>query len=149
MLGDCKTVLRALLPLIEKKSDQSFIETCQKRVKSWSELTEEQGRSSDMPMQPQALTLSPEQTPAAGRHCLGRQRHDRNLGRQLYRDPLSHAVHPVGIARTMADGLPYFSRVAQPDPGWAHVDLDGLCLARLWIEFQIRKLDPAIISVSH
>lgn len=56
LVGDCRTVLRALLPMIEKKSDRSFIETCQKRMKSWNELTEERGRRTDVPMKPQAVT---------------------------------------------------------------------------------------------
>jgi len=56
LVGDCRAVLRALFPLIKKKSDQSFIETCQKRMKSWNELTEERGRRTDMPMKPQAVT---------------------------------------------------------------------------------------------
>src|SRR6185437_2874511 len=53
LVGDCATVLRALLPLIEKKSDQSFIETCRKRMQSWNELLEERGRRTDLPMKPQ------------------------------------------------------------------------------------------------
>ena len=56
LIGDCRTVLTALLPLIERKTDQSFIETCQKRMKSWIELTEERGQRTDMPMKPQAVT---------------------------------------------------------------------------------------------
>ena len=56
LVGDCAAVLRALLPLIHKKSDQGFIETCQKRMKSWNELIEERGRRTDMPMKPQAVT---------------------------------------------------------------------------------------------
>jgi pyruvate dehydrogenase (quinone) len=56
LIGDCRTVLRALLPMIEKKTDQSFIETCQKRMKSWTELTEERGRRTDVPMKPQVVT---------------------------------------------------------------------------------------------
>jgi len=56
LLGDCRTVLRALLPLIEKKTDQSFIQTCQKRMKSWNELIDERGQRTDLPMKPQAVT---------------------------------------------------------------------------------------------
>jgi pyruvate dehydrogenase (quinone) len=55
-VGDCGVVLGALLPLIEKKTDQSFIETYQKRMKSWNELTEERGRRTDVPMKPQVVT---------------------------------------------------------------------------------------------
>ena len=53
LVGDCASVLRALLPLIEKKNDQAFIETCRKRMDSWNEKMAERGRSTDMPMKPQ------------------------------------------------------------------------------------------------
>src|SRR5262249_8489673 len=56
LVGDCATVLRALLPLINKKSDQSFIETCQKRMKGEKKLSEEGGLGTDLPMKPQAVT---------------------------------------------------------------------------------------------
>ncbi|HEY4360037.1 MAG TPA: thiamine pyrophosphate-dependent enzyme [Bryobacteraceae bacterium] len=56
LVGDCAAVLRALLPLIHKKRDQGFIETCQKRMKSWNELLAERGRRTDLPMKPQAVT---------------------------------------------------------------------------------------------
>jgi len=56
LIGDCKTVLKALLPLIETKSDQSFLEKSQKRMKSWFELMEERGTRTDMPMKPQVVT---------------------------------------------------------------------------------------------
>ena len=36
LVGDCRSVLRALLPLIEKKNGSEFIETCQKRMQSWN-----------------------------------------------------------------------------------------------------------------
>jgi len=56
LIGDCKTVLKALLPLIETKSDQSFLEKAQKRMASWNELMEERGTRTDMPMKPQVVT---------------------------------------------------------------------------------------------
>jgi pyruvate dehydrogenase (quinone) len=56
LIGDCRTVLKALLPLIETKSDQSFLEKAQKRMKSWYELMEERGTRSDVPMKPQVVT---------------------------------------------------------------------------------------------
>src|SRR4051812_15481965 len=56
LVGDCRTVLKALLPLIETKSDQSFLEKAQKRMKSWYELMEERGTRTDMPMKPQVVT---------------------------------------------------------------------------------------------
>ncbi len=55
LIGDCKTVLKALLPLIETKSDQSFLEKAQKRMTSWNKLMEERGTRMDMPMKPQVV----------------------------------------------------------------------------------------------
>src|SRR5947209_16096305 len=56
LIGDCRTVLKALLPLVAKKSDQSFLEKAQKRMESWNELMEERGTRTDMPMKPQVVT---------------------------------------------------------------------------------------------
>jgi len=56
LIGDCKTVLKALLPLIETKSDQSFLEKAQKRMSSWNQLMEERGTRTDVPMKPQVVT---------------------------------------------------------------------------------------------
>ena len=56
VLGDCKTVLRALLPLIDKKSDGAFLAKSQARMKSWKQLIEERGTRNDMPMKPQVVT---------------------------------------------------------------------------------------------
>ena len=55
LVGDCRTVLRALLPMIKKKEDQTFIETCQKRMQDWNAAMTERGERTDMPMKPQAV----------------------------------------------------------------------------------------------
>src|SRR3954447_11527138 len=55
LIGDCRTVLRALLPLIEAKADQSFIEKCQKRMQDWNKLMDDRGTRTDMPMKPQVV----------------------------------------------------------------------------------------------
>src|SRR6185437_14089577 len=56
LIGSCRTVLRALLPLVKKKSDQSFLNKSQKRMESWNKLMEERGTRTDMPMKPQVVT---------------------------------------------------------------------------------------------
>ena len=56
LVGDCRSVLKALLPLIEAKSDQSFLQKAQKRMASWNQLMEERGTRTDMPMKPQVVT---------------------------------------------------------------------------------------------
>ncbi len=56
LVGTCRDVLRALLPLITKKKDRGFLEAAQKRMKSWRALMAERGTRSSMPMKPQVVT---------------------------------------------------------------------------------------------
>ena len=72
LVGDCKTVLRALLPMIKKKSDQSFIETCQKRMENWNDIDGGAGTADRHADEAASRHLSSEQAAAAGRHRLGR-----------------------------------------------------------------------------
>jgi pyruvate dehydrogenase (quinone) len=56
LAGDCRTVLRALLPLLKKKDDRSFLTKSQKRMSDWNGLMQERGTRQDMPLKPQVVT---------------------------------------------------------------------------------------------
>jgi pyruvate dehydrogenase (quinone) len=55
LAGYSRPILRALLPLVQKKKDRSFLETAQKRMKDWNELMKERGTRTDFPMKPQVV----------------------------------------------------------------------------------------------
>ncbi|MGA9529902.1 MAG: thiamine pyrophosphate-dependent enzyme [Terriglobales bacterium] len=55
LVGDAKTILSALLPLLQRKK-HDFLEKAQARMKDWNELMEERGTRKDMPMKPQVVT---------------------------------------------------------------------------------------------
>lgn len=55
LVGDAKTILIELLPLLKKNKDK-FLKKSQERMKSWFELMEERGTRKDMPMKPQVVT---------------------------------------------------------------------------------------------
>ena len=55
LVGDCRSVLRALLPLI-KKHNNNFLEKSQKRMAAWNQLMEKRGTYDAMPMKPQVVT---------------------------------------------------------------------------------------------
>ncbi len=57
LIGDSKSVLQALLPLLKRKSDK-FLKKAQERMKTWNELMEERGTRKDMPMKPQVVTYA-------------------------------------------------------------------------------------------
>jgi pyruvate dehydrogenase (quinone) len=53
MVGDCTAVLQALLPLINRKEDRSFLTTAQQRMQEWNTLMERRATRDDVPMKPQ------------------------------------------------------------------------------------------------
>ena len=55
LVGDSRTILQALLPLLKKKNNK-FLRRAQDRMKDWFELMEERGTRQDMPMKPQVVT---------------------------------------------------------------------------------------------
>jgi pyruvate dehydrogenase (quinone) len=56
LVGDCRDVLRALLPMIERKEDQSFLTNAQENMGKWRELMRVRGTRTDVPMKPQVIT---------------------------------------------------------------------------------------------
>lgn len=56
LVGDAKTTLAALAPLLTHQKKRGFLEKSQDRMKSWNKLMEERGTRKDMPMKPQVVT---------------------------------------------------------------------------------------------
>jgi pyruvate dehydrogenase (quinone) len=55
LVGDCREVLRRLLPLVNRKDDRGFLEKAQKGMKDWNELLKEQATSDRVPVKPQVV----------------------------------------------------------------------------------------------
>ena len=55
LAGECPAMIRALLPLVEQKSDRSFLEAAQKNMQGWNELMEKRGTSTETPMNAQVV----------------------------------------------------------------------------------------------
>lgn len=55
LVGDSRTILRSLLPRLDRKQDRSFLQIAQDGMKSWRELLEERGTRTDTPMKPQVV----------------------------------------------------------------------------------------------
>ncbi|MBA2252781.1 MAG: pyruvate oxidase, partial [Nitrospirales bacterium] len=55
LVGQCWDVLRALLPLLRAKTDRTFLQTAQARMKQWNELMDERGTRMDLPLKPQVV----------------------------------------------------------------------------------------------
>jgi pyruvate dehydrogenase (quinone)/pyruvate oxidase len=55
LTGDAKATLSALLPLLKRRTDRSFLETAQKRMKEWWELMATRENRDDTPLKPQVV----------------------------------------------------------------------------------------------
>ena len=55
LVGDSGRTLQALLPLLGRKSDRSFLERAQAGMRDWWALMEERGSRADTPMKPQVV----------------------------------------------------------------------------------------------
>jgi pyruvate dehydrogenase (quinone) len=58
LVGDCKAILAALLPLLQRKQDRSFLEKAQERMKDWNRLMQQRGTRTDRPMKPEGVAYN-------------------------------------------------------------------------------------------
>jgi pyruvate dehydrogenase (quinone) len=58
LVGDCRRVLQALLPLVERKTDRGFLEKAQKNMKDWNQLMTARATRKDKPLKPQVVAHS-------------------------------------------------------------------------------------------
>ena len=117
LVGDCRSVLRALLPLITPKADRSFLESAQERMTQWRQVMETRGTRTDMPMKPQVVTyelnklLDDDAIVSADSGTIATW-----AARYIdMRDRMQFSLS--GSLATMANGLPYSIGAAAAYPG--------------------------------
>ena len=125
LVGDSKTVLNALLPLLDKHKNQDFLESAQKRMKDWRKLMEERGTRDDKPMKPQVVTyhlnklLDSDAIVASDSGTIATW-----TARYIdMRDDMKFSLS--GSLATMANGLPYTIGAAVAFPGRQVVGIVG------------------------
>jgi pyruvate dehydrogenase (quinone) len=117
LVGDAKTVLRALIPLIDRKTDRDFLTKSQKRMEAWNQLMEERGTRPEMPMKPQVVTWHLNKL-LDGNAIVSSDSGTIATWTARYiemRDEMKFSLS--GLLATMANGLPYSigAAVAYPD----------------------------------
>ena len=55
LTGDAKATLQALIPMLQRRQDRSFLETAQGRMKEWWELMRNREERDDVPLKPQVV----------------------------------------------------------------------------------------------
>lgn len=125
MVGDSGRTLRALLPLLQKHRDRSFLHRAQDGMRDWWKLMEEQGTRRDTPMKPQVVAWE-----------LGKRLADDAIvscdsgtvavwfARQIKARP-GQMLSLSGTLASMANGLPYTIAAQIAHPGRQCVALVG------------------------
>ncbi|HEY0072236.1 MAG TPA: thiamine pyrophosphate-dependent enzyme [Chloroflexia bacterium] len=117
LVGDSKRTLQALLPMLHRKEERSFLEEAQEGMREWWKLMEEKGTRQDKPMKPQVVAWE-----------LGKRLSDTAIvssdsgtiatwfARQI-RARRGQMFSLSGTLASMANGLPYTiaAQVAHPD----------------------------------
>lgn len=117
LVGDSRRTLQALMPMLTRQTDRSFLTMAQEGMKEWATLMQERGTRADKPMKPQVVA-----------HELGRRLPDNAIvscdsgtiatwwARHI---PVKRGqMHSIsGTLATMACGLPYAiaAQAAYPD----------------------------------
>jgi pyruvate dehydrogenase (quinone) len=125
LVGQCKDVLRALLPLIHLKKDRSFLEQAQARMTKWNALMEERGTRMDLPLKPQVVVRQVNQflhddaiiCCDTGTVTTWAARHIRIKGEMQF--------SASGTLASMGNGLPYSIGAAVAHPGRQVVCITG------------------------
>ncbi len=125
LVGDSRTILEALLPLINHKEDRHFLEKAQERMNFWRDLMTERGTQSTLPMKPQVIPhlLSPLLDDDAiitcdcGNNTTWAARHIQIRGTMQF--------STSGLLATMGSGLPYAIAASVAYPGRQVVALVG------------------------
>ncbi len=117
LVGDSKKTLNALLPLLNQKEDNSFLQEAQQGMKSWHQLMEKRGTNPQKPLKPQVVAWELGQrlsdsaivSSDSGTIATWWARQIPTKGTQM------HSVS--GNLASMANGLPYTmaAQIAFPD----------------------------------
>jgi pyruvate dehydrogenase (quinone)/pyruvate oxidase len=153
LVGDSIRVLRALLPRLDYHQDRSFLEQAQAGMREWTELMNERGTRTDVPMKPQVVA-----------HELNKLLHDDAIIATDSGTITTWAARHItmrgnmmfscsGNLATMACGLPYANAAAVAYPGRqvvAFVGDGGLTMLMGELATAVKyKLDTKVIVIKN
>jgi pyruvate dehydrogenase (quinone) len=125
VVGDVRTTLGALLPLLEKKSDRSFLNEAQNQMRDWNALLEQIENTGRSPLRPQMVIRAVSDMIAADAMIAldcGANTHFSARHLRLKRD---QSLIATGMLATMAPGLPFAIAAQLAHPGRQSVTIVG------------------------
>ncbi len=116
LVGDTKPTLQALLPLLQRNENRSFLEKAQKGMKDWNEFMKRQGERMDVPMKPQVVAHVLNELAAPDAIITGDSGTNTTWIARNFSIKKEQMFSCSGNLATMAPGLPYAigAQVAYP-----------------------------------
>ncbi len=117
LVGDSKKTLSALLPLLEQKEDQSFLEKAQAGMRDWWATVDERSSHMEMPMKPQLVAAEIGKRLDDNAICISDSGTITTWWARYIKAHRGQMFSVSGMLATMACGLPYAigAQVAHPD----------------------------------
>ncbi|HLJ94593.1 MAG TPA: thiamine pyrophosphate-dependent enzyme [Gemmataceae bacterium] len=125
LVGDCKSTLQALLPLIQRKTDRSFLEKAQKGMEKWRELLRRRGTWQDKPLKPEVVAYHLDRFLADDAIVTTDCGTVTTLAARYVTIRKQMLFSSSGMLATMGNGLPYSVAAAVAYPGRQVVCLAG------------------------
>jgi pyruvate dehydrogenase (quinone) len=125
LVGDCRRILEALLPLIQPKKDRSFLEEAQKGMEKWKELLRDRGTWKDKPLKPQVVAYHLDKFLADDAIVTTDCGTVTTLAARYVTVRDGMMFSSSGMLATMGNGLPYSVAAAVAYPGRQVVCLSG------------------------
>lgn len=117
LAGDAALTLRLLNEHLERKSDRSFLEDAQAKMRAWRELLRESAGKPGKPMKPQAIAQALSKQLAANAIVVSDSGHNTGLCAR-HVELTDHQMYGVsGHMATMACGIPYAIAASIAFPG--------------------------------
>ncbi|MGZ3667594.1 MAG: thiamine pyrophosphate-dependent enzyme [Ktedonobacterales bacterium] len=117
LTGDSQGTLRALLPLLQRKTDRSFLEKAQQGMRDWNAQLEAEASRMDKPMKPQVVAKALEEAIAPNAIITGDSGTNTTWIARNFHLKDDQMFSCSGNLATMAPGLPYAvgAQAAYPD----------------------------------
>ena len=117
LAGDAKATLQALLPMLQRNENRSFLEQAQEGMRQWNAKMEAEGGRMDVPMKPQVVAHALNALAAPDAIVCGDSGTNTTWIARNYRVKRGGRFSCSGNLATMAPGLPYAigAQVAFPD----------------------------------
>jgi pyruvate dehydrogenase (quinone) len=125
LVGDCRCILEALMPRVQRKDDRTFLEKAQQAMQKWNDLLRSRAEITDMPLKPAVVAYHLNQlladdaivTTDCGTVTTYAARYLKMRGDMMFSSS--------GMLATMGNGLPYSVAAAIAYPGRQIVCLSG------------------------